>query len=111
MFFCSFIPVLGVFLSTVPICLVALPAGGLALVLKCIGMVLVVHAVEAYVVNPRITGSLVHLNAVFVLTILVVGEHFFGLWGLLLGVPVAVTLLRRTRDMAKSTPTPDGETQ
>jgi predicted PurR-regulated permease PerM len=101
-FFCSFIPVLGVFLSTVPICLIALANGGMGLVLRSIAMVVVVHAVEAYVLNPRITGSHVRLNPVLVLAVLVVGEYLFGLWGLLLGVPVAVTLLRKTRDMVRS---------
>ena len=101
-FFCSFIPVLGVFISTTPIGLVALSTGGFGLVLECIGVVIVVHMVEAYVLNPRITGSYVHLNPVFVLVVLFVGEHLFGIWGLILGVPVAVTLLRRTRAIVRS---------
>ena len=96
-FFCSFVPVLGVFISTIPICMVALTQGGFGLVLQCIAMVAVVHAIEAYGLNPRITGARVRLNPVMVLVILVVGEHLFGLWGVILGVPVAVTLLRRTR--------------
>lgn len=103
-FFCSFIPVLGVFLSTAPICLVALSEGGFGLVMKCIGMVVAVHMVEAYVLNPRITGAYVHLNPVFVLVVLFAGEHLFGLWGLILGVPVAVTLLRRTRGEVRAAP-------
>ncbi len=101
-FVCSFIPVLGVFLSTTPIGLIALASGGLALVLKCIVMIVIVHAVEAYILNPRITGSYVRLNPVLVLGVLVVGEYLFGLWGLILGVPVAATLLRKTRDIVRS---------
>ncbi|MFN0130418.1 MAG: AI-2E family transporter [Verrucomicrobiales bacterium] len=88
-FLCSFIPVLGVFLSTTPIVLVALNAGGLNLALLCVGMVIVVHAVEAYLLNPMIYGKHLKLNPVLVLIILFIGHHAFGAWGMLLGVPVA----------------------
>ncbi|MGH7150861.1 MAG: AI-2E family transporter [Planctomycetota bacterium] len=101
-FLCSFIPVLGVFISTTPIGLVALSTGGFVLVLECVAMVTLVHMVEAYILNPRITGSFVHLNPVFVLAVLFIGEHLFGIWGLILGVPVAVTLLRRTRAIVRA---------
>ncbi|MFO7285715.1 MAG: AI-2E family transporter [Gammaproteobacteria bacterium] len=88
-FVCSFIPVLGVFLSTTPIVLVALNAGGPALSLAAIGMVVAIHALEAYLLNPLIYGRHLRLNPVLTLIILYVGYHLFGLWGMLLGVPVA----------------------
>lgn len=88
-FLCSFIPVLGVFLSTVPIVLVALNAGGLNLALLSVVMVILVHAVEAYFLNPLIYGKHLKLNPVLVLIILFIGHHAFGAWGMLLGVPVA----------------------
>ena len=88
-FVCSFIPVLGVFLSTTPIVLVALNTGGPMLSLAAIGMVVVIHAFEAYLLNPLIYGRHLRLNPVLTLIILYVGYHAFGLWGMLLGVPVA----------------------
>jgi len=88
-FVCSFIPVLGVFLSTTPIVLVALNAGGPTLSLAAIGMVVAIHALEAYLLNPMIYGRHLRLNPVLTLIILYVGYHLFGLWGMLLGVPVA----------------------
>jgi predicted PurR-regulated permease PerM len=88
-FVCSFVPVLGVFISTTPIVLVALNTGGPALSLAAIGLVVVIHVVEAYVLNPIIYGKHLKLNPVFTLIILYVGYHAFGLWGMLLGVPVA----------------------
>ncbi len=51
-FVCSFVPVLGVLISTTPIVLVALNAGGFGLSLAAIGLVVIVHAVEAYLLNP-----------------------------------------------------------
>jgi predicted PurR-regulated permease PerM len=88
-FFCSFVPVLGVFISTTPIVLVALNTGGPGLSLAAIGLVIVIHAIEAYLLNPIIYGRHLKLNPVLTLIILYVGYHAFGLWGMLLGVPVA----------------------
>lgn len=88
-FVCSFIPVLGVFLSTTPIVLVALNTGGLDLVIGVVLMIVVVHMVEAYILNPLIYGHHLKLNPVLVLVILFIGHHLFGVWGMLLGVPVS----------------------
>ena len=88
-FACSFVPVLGVFISTTPIVLVALNAGGPPLSLAAVGLVVLIHAIEAYLLNPMIYGKHLKLNPVMTLIILYVGYHAFGLWGMLLGVPVA----------------------
>jgi predicted PurR-regulated permease PerM len=88
-FVCSFVPVLGVFISTVPIVLVALNAGGPNLSLAAVGLIIVIHAVEAYLLNPIIYGKHLKLNPVLTLIILYVGYHAIGFWGMLLGVPVA----------------------
>ncbi len=88
-FLCSFIPVLGVFISTMPIVLVAINSGGLYTAMLAIVMVIIVHALEAYVLNPMIYGKHLKINPVFVLIILFIGHHAFGVWGMLLGVPVA----------------------
>jgi len=88
-FGCSFVPVLGVFISTVPIVLVALNAGGLPLSVAAVVLVAVIHAIEAYLLNPLIYGRHLKLNPVLTLIILYVGYHAFGLWGMLLGVPVS----------------------
>lgn len=87
-FVCSFVPVLGVFISTTPIVLVALNSGGPTLSLAAIALVIVVHAIEAYLLNPIIYGRHLKLNPVLTLIILYVGYHAIGLWGMLLGVPV-----------------------
>ncbi|HWM28827.1 MAG TPA: AI-2E family transporter [Woeseiaceae bacterium] len=88
-FVCSFIPVLGVFISTTPIVLVALNAGGPSLSFAAVVMIIIIHAIEAYVLNPMVYGRHLKLNPVLTLIILFVAYHAFGLWGMLLGVPVA----------------------
>ena len=86
-FVCSFIPVAGVYLSTAPMCLVALDQSGFGLMLWIILMVTIVHVLEAYVFNPMIFGAHLHMNPVLVLSVLVIGYQLFGVWGLILGVP------------------------
>jgi predicted PurR-regulated permease PerM len=88
-FFCSFIPVAGVFVSSVPICLVALQTdGGLKTLLLAIILITIIHLIEAYILNPKIYGSRMRINPVIVLFILTISGTLFHFWGLILGVPV-----------------------
>ncbi|SDW75201.1 AI-2E family transporter [Nitrosomonas communis] len=87
-FVCSFIPVLGVFISTTPMVLIALNTGGLTLALAIVVMITIIHIIEAYGLNPLIYGKHFKLNPVLVLIILLIAYHSFGLWGMILGVPV-----------------------
>jgi len=87
-FLCSFIPVAGVFVSSTPICIAALATGGPLTMLLAIAMILVIHAIEAYILNPRIYGHHLRMNPVLTLIILVICGKLFGPWGLILGIPV-----------------------
>lgn len=92
-FICSFIPALGVFLSTAPIVLVALNSAGVGKAIAVVIFVCFIHAIEAYILNPLIYGKHLKLNPVLVLIILFIGHHAFGIWGMLLGVPVSYYFL------------------
>ncbi len=87
-FFFSFIPVAGVIISSMPIALEALSQEGAPLLLAVVGMIFVIHMIEAYVLNPRIFGHHLHMNAVLVLIVLTIAGKLFGIWGLILGLPV-----------------------
>ena len=87
-FFCSFIPVAGTFISSTPICLLALTTDGVGAMLLAIVLICVIHAIETYVLNPQIYGHHMHMNPVLVLIVLTIGGKLFGVWGLLLGIPI-----------------------
>jgi len=87
-FVCGFVPVAGVFISSVPICAVGLYEGGLTAVAILVAGIVAIHMLEAYVLNPRIMGAALKVNPVLVLIVLVVGHHVLGVWGLLLGLPL-----------------------
>ena len=93
-FVCSYIPILGMILSTIPAGFLALKVGGVTHVLWLIAGVLAIHAIEAYMLNPLIYGRHLRLHPVAVLLVLVIAEHLFGVWGLLLGVPIAAFILK-----------------
>lgn len=104
-FLCSFIPVAGVFISSAPICLMALQMSGFSLFLLSIGLILLIHTIEAYILNPKIFGHHLRMNPVLVLIVLTVAAKLFGVWGLVLGLPVVNYFFRyairheRGRDM------------
>lgn len=95
-FVCSFIPIVGMFISTIPICVVALQVegGGAGLVLAVLVMIMVAHMIEAYLLNPRIYGFHMKLHPLAVLIVLYLGQHIFGVWGLVIGVPTATYVWR-----------------
>lgn len=105
-FLCSFIPVLGVFISSVPICLIALQASGLTTMLLAIIMITIIHLIEGYVLNPRIYGSYMRINPVIVLFILTIGAKLFHIWGLVLGVPICTYIFGHVIQRSEAEPEP-----
>jgi predicted PurR-regulated permease PerM len=91
-FVCSFIPVLGVIISIVPIALSALKGGGGLLVLYTLLWIAGVQILKAYFIVPRLVGGFLRVHPLVALPILLAAENLFGLWGLILGVPVSYYL-------------------
>jgi predicted PurR-regulated permease PerM len=83
------VPIFGTILSSIPIVLLALAAGGTSKAVLALGWILVIHALEAYVFNPKIMGESARIHPVLILLALVIGERSHGIVGALLAVPVA----------------------
>lgn len=82
----SIIPIFGSILSTIPAVLIGLTQDFWT-ALWVLLWVIVIHQVEANLLNPKIIGVAAKIHPVLVVFALIVGEHFFGLWGALLAVP------------------------
>ena len=83
----SIVPIFGSILSSVPVVLIGLTQDfwtALWVLLWIVG----IHQVEANLLNPKIIGVAAKIHPVLVVLALIVGEHYFGLWGALLAVPV-----------------------
>jgi putative heme transporter len=83
------VPIFGTIISSVPIVLLALTAGGLSKGLFALAWILVIHALESYVLNPKIMGDASRIHPVLIVLALVVGERTAGIVGALLAVPFA----------------------
>jgi predicted PurR-regulated permease PerM len=82
----SIIPIFGSILSSIPIVAIALTQS-FGTAIEVLLWILGIHQLEANLLNPKIIGTAARIHPVLVVFSLVVGEHFFGLWGALLAVP------------------------
>ena len=87
------VPIFGTILSSVPIVLLAVSAGGLSKGLLALAWILVIHALEAYVLNPKIMGDAARIHPVLIVLALVIGERSHGIIGALLAVPLASVIV------------------
>lgn len=92
-FFLGLIPVAGVIISLFPLCTIAYTVGGFIYVIYLLIIILVIHGIEAYILNPKLMSSKTNLPVFYTFIVLIFGEHFFGVWGLIIGIPVFVFLL------------------
>lgn len=92
-FFLGLIPVAGVVISLVPLSIIGFNIGGIAKVVAVILMIILIHTVEAYILNPKLMSDKTELPVCFIFIILLVSEHYLGVWGLLIGVPIFIFLM------------------
>ena len=92
-FLLSLIPVAGVMISFIPIGIIGYQIGGISLVIWVIVMILVIHAIESYLLNPRLMASKTKLPMFYTFVILVFSQHYLGIWGLIIGIPIFMFLL------------------
>ena len=92
-FFLGLIPVAGVIISLIPLSLIAFTIGGFLKVFYMFVAIMVIHAIEAYILNPKLMSSKTNLPVFYTFVVLIFSQHFFGVWGLITGIPVFVFLL------------------
>ncbi|ARN93435.1 AI-2E family transporter [Levilactobacillus brevis] len=87
-FILSLIPVAGVIVSIIPLAILGYSVGGFRYIVYILVMIVVVHALEAYVLNPKFMSSRTELPIFYTFVVLLAGEQLFGVWGLIVGVPI-----------------------
>lgn len=114
-FILGLVPVAGVFISLIPLATIAYTIGGVQKVIYVLILIAVLHALESYVLNPKLMSDRTKLPVFFTFLVLIISEHFFGIWGLIIGLPITMFIL----DVLEITPSgeekkdiaPDGITQ
>lgn len=89
----SLVPVAGVIISLIPLSMVGYSVGGIRDVIYIIIMIIAIHALESYVLNPKFMSSRTELPIFYTFVVLMVSEKLFGTWGLIVGVPIFTFLL------------------
>ncbi|GAB6154218.1 AI-2E family transporter [Desulfosporosinus burensis] len=92
-FILGIIPVAGVIFSLIPLSIIAFKLGGLMKILYVLVMIAVLHGIEAYFLNPKLMSVKTKLPVFFTLVVLIMAEHFLGIWGLLFGIPLFLFFL------------------
>lgn len=87
-FLFSLVPVAGVIISCVPLTMVAFSVGGIKYVVYILVMIVLIHALETYVLNPKFMASRTQLPMFFTFIVLLISERLFGVWGLIVGIPI-----------------------
>lgn len=85
------IPILGPYLGAIPAVLVALTIRPVLALWVAVGF-FGIQQIENIFLVPRISGSAVRFHPAIVMVIVVIASQVAGLWGLVLGVPVAAML-------------------
>lgn len=92
-FLLGLIPVAGVIISLIPLSIIAFNIGGIIKIVEVIVMIVVLHSLETYVLNPKLMSAKTKIPVFLVFLILLVSEHYIGVWGLLFGIPLFMFLL------------------
>ena len=83
----NLVPYLGSFLAMIPALVLGLIAGPVML-LKVIIVFIVEQTIEGRFVSPLILGSQLNIHPITILFVLLTSGSMFGIWGVLLGIPV-----------------------
>lgn len=93
LFILGLIPVAGLIIALIPLVIIAFIIGGIPKVVDVLLLLGVLHLLENYIIKPKLMSISIHLPIFFVFLILIFSEHYMGIWGLIIGIPLFVFLL------------------
>jgi len=87
-FLLSFIPILWTIISSIPITLILYNLAWIQWVIYVLLMIIFIHIIEAYILNPRFISEAIELPVSLTFLILIVWEHIFWPIWLIISVPL-----------------------
>lgn len=101
-FIAWFIPILGTFISGTFILLIAyLTIGWWSIIITIILLILIIHLIEAYYLNPKIVSNFLEMPVSLTFIILLVSEHLFWIAWLIIWVSLFYFVVWLFRDLDK----------
>jgi predicted PurR-regulated permease PerM len=91
-FFLEFLPLIGAPVGMGLAVIIALAFKGPLVGLLALIVALGGHAIEAYILGPRVTGSATRIHPLVAMAALLIGAELGGILGALFGVPIAALL-------------------
>ena len=85
----NIIPYFGPLIGSVLAVVVALLGGSFHKALFAVIALVIVQQIDSNIISPKIVGDSVGLHPVFVMLAIIIGGSCWGLWGMLIAVPVA----------------------
>ncbi len=92
-FVLGLVPVAGVVISLIPLSIIAFTIGGFKMIIYVLVLIAIIHALEAYILNPKLMSQKTKLPVFYTFVVLIVSEHTIGIWGLIIGIPIFIFIL------------------
>jgi predicted PurR-regulated permease PerM len=92
-FVLGLVPVAGVITSLIPLTIIAFNIGGFKMIVYILVLVAILHALESYILNPKLMSQKTKLPVFYTFVVLIVSENLLGIWGLIIGIPIFMFIL------------------
>jgi predicted PurR-regulated permease PerM len=91
----------GIFLAAIPAISLGFASGGITLALMVVALYIIIQQLESYLIAPLVVHKVTGVSPLVVILSVLIGVTLAGFWGLILAVPVAVTILEYISDLEK----------
>ncbi|MBU0611835.1 AI-2E family transporter [Patescibacteria group bacterium] len=92
----------GYLIAMVPAVALGYLSGGLTVSLMVAGALLIIHQFETYLLAPLIIRKVTGLSPLIVILAVLIGYSLAGIWGVILAIPCAVSLMEFLNDIEKN---------
>ncbi len=98
----NLIPYFGAIFAVILAALITVLTGGWKQALIMTVIIIIVQQIDANIINPKITGSRLHISPLLVVFDVTVGGAYFGVAGMFLAVPTSVLIKLMIEDYIKN---------
>lgn len=101
-FICGFIPFVWLFISSIPVFIIWFTmVWWLTVIIQIIVLLIIIHLIETYYLNPKIVSSMIHLPISLTFVVLLIAEHFLWFAGLIIWVWAFYLMIELLKDTDK----------
>lgn len=93
----NMIPIFGPFIGAIPSAVMIFFISPTKALLFAV-IILIIQQIDANIITPKILGDKIGISAIWVLVSILIFGHFFGIPGMVLGVPVTALILEVMRE-------------